>query len=1255
MNKKFGISASAGNLIIVFALFAVLIIISGFIYYNTDKDHYIKNTYKNLSAINRIKVSEINHWRKERIIDAKQFSGNPIFLRRLADYNKYGYESTLIPTSRARMEILKSTDLYLNAHLLDKNNNIILSIDSTQICHVTLESYKRTILQKKETFSDFYKCEHSDNIHLDLYVPFYSDSAYIGGLILEINPYKNLNRYLVSITDDSVTDEEYGNETLVNELVFNHGLIFKDNTFNTLNDNDKITKKAINGFTGTTEGTDGENNFVLANVSKIAGTDWILISKIDSNQALAPLITRGKYLSLILTLIIGFIGSSFYWFYNTRKKSVTIEQMKSRLEKEILQTHFEEAFRNANDMILLTDMKGNILEANNRVIETYGYTYDELRNKNIFEFRKNRDRKAIDETITAIEEIGEVRLETEHVKKSGVPFYVAISARKIEIQGKHYIQTIYHDITKRKLAESNSKALTEKLNLILSNIHAGIILINENEKINYLNGILCKEFDFDDNINEYIGKETKQYLHRIFDSFEDPGQVEYYMKDTIGKNETVYGKEFKFKNGKHYSIDYIPIFLDNGEFNKMWVFRDITERIEWGNRLAESEGKYRMLAEHINDVIWTLRADGKFLYISPSVEKLRGYTVEEVMNQDFSEIVCPESLIVVRESIKDFFDNYNRGKADEGLAVREIEQPRKDGTTVWTEVVVSAIFDEENNFKFFLGVSRDINERKKSEKRLQDSEKELRVIFDNAPAAMFLVNERGEILKINKTGETRYGNGGYVPIHGQCGELIKCINSIEVPEGCGFGSECGNCVLRKTIVSTIETGKEFNKVETTYETYDGNNELKRKTVLISASIATLEPEKTILVTLDDITERKNLEIELIAAKEKAEEMYRIKSNFLSNMSHELRTPMVGILGFSEILNEEIGDMELKRMAHVIHKSGSRLMETLNLILDLSLVESNKLDINITEFNLVSVVDEVITLFYNAAAIKKLFLVRDSDINAINVMLDSRLIHQILNNLINNAIKYTIKGGVTVSVVKEKILQEEFAVIRIKDTGIGIPEEKWDLIWEEFRQVSEGYNRMFEGTGLGLNITKRFVDKLGGEVRVEKSILGEGTTFKLTLPLAKEEKQELKNETNQTDTNEPNIISIKDGSLPEVLYVEDEMPAFILVKSYLNRYCNITHAASGNEAVELAEKNKFDFILMDINLGKGIDGLQTVKLIRNIEGYEKTAIVATTAYAMKEEKDEFLKNGCTHYISKPFLKKELISLIRNIIGSLNNAN
>ncbi len=247
------------------------------------------------------------------------------------------------------------------------------------------------------------------------------------------------------------------------------------------------------------------------------------------------------------------------------------------------------------------------------------------------------------------------------------------------------------------------------------------------------------------------------------------------------------------------------------------------------------------------------------------------------------------------------------------------------------------------------------------------------------------------------------------------------------------------------------------------------------------------------------------EVQLIAAKEEAEDLSRLKTTILNNMSHELRTPLIGIMGFAEALESEIKDPFLKNMVTQISTSSKRLSDTLNLLLDLSKMESEKLNAVYKNINLSEVTRYRVVNYEGSAKAKELTLktmIKEENIAATT---DERMFSQILDNLLNNAIKFTNSGGILVvldkAVSRVDNVQKQIVKLKVTDTGIGIAPENYKLIFEEYRQVSSGLSRSFQGTGLGLTITKRFVEILGGEITVE-SKLGVGSTFTVTLPISR---------------------------------------------------------------------------------------------------------------------------------------------------------
>lgn len=536
------------------------------------------------------------------------------------------------------------------------------------------------------------------------------------------------------------------------------------------------------------------------------------------------------------------------------------------------------------------------------------------------------------------------------------------------------------------------------------------------------------------------------------------------------------------------------------------------------------------------------------------------------------------------------------------------------------------------------------------EKRVEDRTEELAVTnielqkerdqtkqyLDIAGTIIALLDRDGYIQIINRKGDEALGY--------QAGELIgknwydTCIekNSRSSYKKMHFDIMSGKVLPNEFLIDDVVTkGKEIRTF------------IFHKTVIKDSK----GEFSGLLFSAEDITELKQKEKELIEAKEKADESNKLKSTFLANMSHELRTPMIGILGYSDLLMNELKVETHKKMATAIHDSGQRLIDTLNLILDLSRLEANKHNIDYQIVNINALLKNVTFHFEAAAGKKKLFL--KTSVPSIDVIArtDPRMIRDVVNNLINNAIKFTNEGGVFISL---ELFHRDF-LISIKDTGIGIPEESIDLIFEEFRQVSEGLGRGFQGTGLGLTISKKYVELLGGQISV-KSTPNKGSEFTFQIPMFTDETVR-ENDIEKQKVNSKPSFKLDEKEIYQlkhkILVVEDDATSRDVINLFLKNIYQIFFAQDGEAALLLAKENNFDLILLDINLGSGITGLEVMEKLRLFDEYKKTPIIAATAFAMLGDKEKFLNSGFNHYISKPYLKQQLIQLLADSLRTSRN--
>ena len=397
-----------------------------------------------------------------------------------------------------------------------------------------------------------------------------------------------------------------------------------------------------------------------------------------------------------------------------------------------------------------------------------------------------------------------------------------------------------------------------------------------------------------------------------------------------------------------------------------------------------------------------------------------------------------------------------------------------------------------------------------------------------------------------------------------------------------------------------------------------------------------------LLIEQDITQQKELEIELKLALNKSNEINIFKTHLLGNLNHEIRTPMNSIIGFSQIMMEETEDENVVEMSNKIIKSSYRLLNTLNSIIELSDLESERVKVTKTDINLSHFVRYLDYSYRSISSEKNLEFVIDIQKEDIVVQSDEKLLEQVLRNLIDNAIKYTETGGITITANDFADKQKNrYCVIKVKDTGIGIPEKNRNVIFDAFRQLSEGVTRRYEGTGLGLTIAQKMVKLLNGKLEIE-SREGQGSSFSVVLPLPLidivHENSEPLDDTLQNKVDSPDLVP------PHLLIVEDYLMNVDIMKYFLNDIATMDNTTNYEETIAAVEKIDYDIILMDINLKDSIGGLELMKEIRKINKYKNSPIIAITGYTSSMDQDTFMKAGFSGFLAKPFNQKQLRDII-----------
>ncbi len=761
-------------------------------------------------------------------------------------------------------------------------------------------------------------------------------------------------------------------------------------------------------------------------------------------------------------------------------------------------------------------------------------------------------------------------------------------------------------ITKLKESEENYRLLVENQTDLVVKIDKNGILI-------FVSPSYCKLFG--KSKSELLGKSFMPLVHK-----DDIEMTQKEMLKLYREPYTCYVEQraLTVEGWRWIAWSDSAILDSKGNVESIiGVGRDITSIKTAQEGLLNSEEKfYKAFQASPDSLSLTELETGRIIDANDGFLTVFGYSPDEVIGKstlDLNVWTDPEDRVKIISKLK------AEGRARDFEAVGR----RKNGEMLIG--LLSAEIIKVAGEQIILMIVKDITLSKKSEESLKKNEEKYRMLVELASDAFFQGDANGNLITIND-------------------------KSIELT---GYTKDD----LLKMNIKDLFADDTLEEVPFRYDLLKGGDTFKTERSLLKKDGEKIVvemnsrqmPDGTYQSFFRDITERKKLFNHLIEAKEKAEEMNRIKTFFFANMSHELRTPFVGIQGYSELLADSLKDPEAKDMAEQILKASKRLTDTLNKILNVTRLEFDKLELNLTKVDVVELIETLSKLFEKSAEINHTTLNVNILFKPIVINSDAKLLGEILTNLINNAVKYTHNGTIDIICNLEIIDQVNILKINISDTGVGIPIEKQEVIWQEFRQASEGFNRSFEGTGLGLTIIKKYVTALNGKISLSSEV-EKGTTFTIELPVTfskiSDDTEKSTIEINQTPA------TISESSTANVLYVEDDMIALKYIEKILNPLYKITTAFTADLALELVNKFTYDILMLDINLGRGIDGIELMKTIRKIPAYTNIPIVAVTAYAAESDKQEFLAKGFSHYISKPFSSAQLKNLLQGLVKQIN---
>jgi PAS domain S-box-containing protein len=795
---------------------------------------------------------------------------------------------------------------------------------------------------------------------------------------------------------------------------------------------------------------------------------------------------------------------------------------------------------------------------------------------------------------------------------------LAIADIELDLQNKEKEKREIANIELKAYSYDITRASQYARSLIEASLDP-LVTINAEGKITDVNEALIK----------VIGLERFKLIGTDFsDYFTEPKKAQQgYQKVFEAGFVSDYPLTIRHVNGKLTDVLYNASLYKDDRGNVLGVFaaaRDVTKQklieANLDKSLKEITG-YKMALDE-SAIVAITNQFGIINYVNDNFCKISKYSREELVGKDHRVV---NSGYHPKEFMKDMWDTIKQGKIWRG----EVKNRAKDQTSYWVDTTIVPFQNEEGNIYQYIAIRTEITAKK---------------ILSQYSLSLIEAS-RDPLVTISPEGKIMDMNEATVRLTGFSRQHLKGTDFKNYFTDPDKASKVYKEVFAKGFVADYPLTIKDHKLTD---------------VLFNGSIYKDDRGNVLgaVIVARDITEQKRIEKELTEAKvfaelatelaeeakTNAEEAVKSKQQFLSNMSHEIRTPMNAIIGFTKVvLKTELSNKQ-KEYLNAIKVSGDSLIVLINDILDLAKVDAGKMTFEVIPFKMKSSISAMLHLFETKIQEKNLELIREYDNSIPEVMLgDPVRLHQIILNLVSNAVKFTLKGKITVSV---KLINEdeEKATVEfsIKDTGIGIKENKIETIFENFQQASSGTSRLYGGTGLGLAIVKQLVESQGGSIKVE-SIIDQSSVFSFTLSFKKT--------TSEAELSEGVIEFNSEIKNIKVLVAEDIALNQLLMKTLLDDFgFERDIAENGRVAIEMLETKTYDIILMDLQMPE-MNGFEATEYIRNTLN-SKIPIIALTADVTTVDLTKCKAVGMNDYIAKPvderLLYNKIVSLVKKPI-------
>lgn len=665
--------------------------------------------------------------------------------------------------------------------------------------------------------------------------------------------------------------------------------------------------------------------------------------------------------------------------------------------------------------------------------------------------------------------------------------------------------------------------------------------------------------------------------------------------------------------------------------------------------------EFDLVLSSITDFAYSFDLEGRLKFANKALLDLWGRTLEQAAGKNHFDLDYPPELAAkLQQQIQHVIDTRE-------TIIDETPYMNHLGRAAYYQYIFTPALDSNDTVTEVTGTARDITERKLLEERdrflvlLDDT---LRPLSDPAETTLTAATLLGEHLKVDRC--------AYAEVEPDEDTMNLTGNYLRSPEVKDITGRLTFTEFGQEVLQLMRKNKPYvvNNIDTYNSSIDVSSykaaqiqavicvPLHKNDRLVAAmAVHSITPRTWTQLEIDlvlsvaarcwESIERARIEQNLRIEKDKAEAANIAKSEFLANISHEIRTPMNAIIGLSQILSMS-KPLTLKQQEYLktLQLSANSLLSLLNDLLDISKIEARTVELEKIPFKLSDLLNEIAEILSVQAKEKNIQLIMNDNIDERVIFSgDPTRIRQIFMNLCGNAIKFTNQGSVTIKVSDQEQNSQgkKLVVFEVKDTGIGIPEEKLLNIFEKFIQADNSITRKFGGSGLGLAITKTLIEIMGGTIEVE-SVVGEGSTFRVSLPLNVSKTKIPANDAPQYESKTPEALN---KNLGRILLVEDYSPNVLVAGRFLEEFGYIYDVASdGRQAIQRFKDQKYAAVLMDVQMPE-MNGFEATKFIRKLESdNNETPIIGMTAHALKGDKERCLEAGMNDYICKPFNSEEL---------------